>query len=204
MALKDHSLDDKIIKAARSEFMEYGFRQASLHRLSNCAGITTGALYTRYKNKDELFCSLVSDLMSMIAERTAPAAKNYYIAKESKSADDFSAAMEFEKRLYLELLFEHYEECTLFFCKSDGSSIEVMLHNMLAKKTEATVEFLQGIAKKTVNANAVRMLMSTQFHFFRELLESGLDKDAAVACMETVEKYNESGWRRIFEELEIG
>ena len=28
MALKDHSLDDKIIKAAFDEFMEFGFQKA--------------------------------------------------------------------------------------------------------------------------------------------------------------------------------
>ena len=32
-------------------------------RKTQKAGITTGALYTRYKNKDELFCSLVSDVV---------------------------------------------------------------------------------------------------------------------------------------------
>ena len=204
MALKDHSLDDKITNAARREFMKYGFRQASLHRLADSAGITTGALYTRYKSKDELFCSLIADLMTLIGSRSAAVPEHYYAAQKSRSADDFSAAMEFEKRCYIELLFAHYEECTLFFCKSDGSSIETMLQAMMQKKTEITVDYLQGLTKKPVDANAIRMLLSTQFHFYRELLESGLDKDAAIACMETVEKYNEAGWRRLFEELEIG
>ena len=34
MAVKDHSLDDKIIKAAKEEFMEHGFRKASLHKIA--------------------------------------------------------------------------------------------------------------------------------------------------------------------------
>ena len=55
MALKDHSIDNRIIVAARKEFYEYGFTQASLRKIASRAEVTTGALYTRYKNKDELF-----------------------------------------------------------------------------------------------------------------------------------------------------
>jgi len=54
LANKDHSLDDKIIRAAYSEFLAYGFCKASLHKISEKAGVTTGAIYTRYKNKDAL------------------------------------------------------------------------------------------------------------------------------------------------------
>lgn len=60
MALKDHSIDNRIIAAARKEFYEYGFTQASLRKIASRAEVTTGALYTRYKNKDELFEYLVS------------------------------------------------------------------------------------------------------------------------------------------------
>ena len=59
MANKDHSLDDGIIQAAYSEFLAYGFQQASLHKIAEKAVVTTGAIYTRYKNKDALFSSLL-------------------------------------------------------------------------------------------------------------------------------------------------
>ena len=63
MALKDHSIDNRIIAAARKEFYEYGFTQASLRKIASRAEVTTGALYTRYKNKDELFEYLVSEVL---------------------------------------------------------------------------------------------------------------------------------------------
>lgn len=63
MANKDHSLDDKIIKAAYSEFLAYSFCKASLHKISEKAGVTTGAIYTRYKNKDALFVALLQDFL---------------------------------------------------------------------------------------------------------------------------------------------
>ena len=55
MTNRDHSMDDGIIQAAYSEFLAYGFQKASLHKIAEKAGVTTGAIYTRYKNKDALF-----------------------------------------------------------------------------------------------------------------------------------------------------
>ena len=55
MANRDHSLEDRIVQAAYSEFLTYGFQKASLHKIAEKAGVTTGAIYTRYKNKDALF-----------------------------------------------------------------------------------------------------------------------------------------------------
>ena len=55
MALKDHSLDDKIITAAFYEFMEFGFQKASIRKIAERAGVTHGAVYTRYNSKDALF-----------------------------------------------------------------------------------------------------------------------------------------------------
>lgn len=77
MANKDHSLDDKIIRAAYSEFLAYGFCKASLHKISEKAGVTTGAIYTRYKNKDALFVALLQDFFEAMKVMFAPVAKEY-------------------------------------------------------------------------------------------------------------------------------
>ena len=35
MANKDHSLDEKIVEAARNEFLEVGYRNASMRKIVN-------------------------------------------------------------------------------------------------------------------------------------------------------------------------
>ena len=72
MALKDHSLDDKIVKAAFDEFMEFGFQKASIRKIADRAGVTPGAVYTRYNSKDALFCSLVSNFLSSVKTQSEP------------------------------------------------------------------------------------------------------------------------------------
>ena len=87
MALKDHSLDDKIIKAAFDEFMELGFQKASIRKIADRAGVTPGAVYTRYDSTDVLVCSLVSNFLSMVKAHSQSIGKIYYDLSESKHVD---------------------------------------------------------------------------------------------------------------------
>ena len=59
MAVPDHSIDPRILASARKEFLEKGFEKASLKGICQGADVTTGALYKRYKGKEELFCAVV-------------------------------------------------------------------------------------------------------------------------------------------------
>ena len=75
MALKDHSLDEKIVKAAVDEFMEFGFQKASIRKIADRAGVTAGAVYTRDNSKDALFCSLVDNFLSAVKNQSEPLCK---------------------------------------------------------------------------------------------------------------------------------
>ena len=50
--------------AAKAEFMEKGFREASLRNIAKSAGVTTGALYGYYGSKEELFKSHILQLFT--------------------------------------------------------------------------------------------------------------------------------------------
>ena len=89
MANRDHSLDDGIIQAAYSEFLAYGFQKASLHKIAEKAGVTTGAIYTRYKNKDALFASLLQDFFETMQVLFAPIAEEYEKADRSSQPPSY-------------------------------------------------------------------------------------------------------------------
>lgn len=60
MANRIKGLDEKITVSALQEFMVYGFKDASTNRIAKRSGVTSGALYIRYNNKDDIFEFLVA------------------------------------------------------------------------------------------------------------------------------------------------
>ena len=51
--LKD-SLRKAILDAAKEEFLEYGFKDASMRRIAAKANMTVGNLYRYFKNKESI------------------------------------------------------------------------------------------------------------------------------------------------------
>lgn len=201
MASRDHSLDDGIVQAARAEFLSCSFQKASLHKIAENAGVTTGAIYTRYRNKDALFVSLLRDFLDMLNDILAPAAAEYEKATQIGTAEAILDAIDFEERFYFKLLAEYYEECTLFFSRSDGSSVEAMLRELMDRKTEQTAAFFAGVYGKEPNADAVRLLMGAQFWFFRQLLDEHMEEERMFACLHSLLDFFNAGWRQLCDSL---
>lgn len=49
---------DRLLRAASTVFAERGFAGASMHQVAAAAGFTTGALYSNFANKDDLFFAI--------------------------------------------------------------------------------------------------------------------------------------------------
>lgn len=52
---------DAILAAAATEFAEHGFTQASFNRIIKAAGISKGAMYYYFADKDDLFRTVLSE-----------------------------------------------------------------------------------------------------------------------------------------------
>ena len=52
---------ERIHQAAKAEFLEKGYKGASLRNIVKSVGMTTGAFYGYYKSKEELFEALVGE-----------------------------------------------------------------------------------------------------------------------------------------------
>ena len=58
-----------ILSAAMQEFLEKGYKSASLRNIVKTAGVTTGALYGYYDSKEDLFEALVGEHYDFLLSR---------------------------------------------------------------------------------------------------------------------------------------
>ena len=57
----DKETRQKLLVSAKKEFMEKGYVKASLRNICKNAGVTTGALYFFFKDKEDLFGNLIRE-----------------------------------------------------------------------------------------------------------------------------------------------
>ena len=148
MSNRDTSIDSRLIESARKEFIEKGFIKAELKTICEDANVTTGAVYKRYKGKEELFGAVVEKavvtLDSFVSERTDvdfssmsdEEVKNTWIMNEKYILDVFR------------ILWDIREEFVLLLEKSAGTVHENFGHDFAFRMTHAYMQYYEETKRR--------------------------------------------------------
>ncbi|MCR5153691.1 MAG: TetR/AcrR family transcriptional regulator [Lachnospiraceae bacterium] len=166
MATPDKSIDPRLLKAAETEFLKQGFIKAELKNICESAGITTGAIYKRYKGKEDLFCAVVADVANELED---------FLAKRSEM--DFSAftdeeiyeswVMTYENMVPLfKLLYKNHNKFKLLIGKAAGTRYENFNHEFVTRTSLAYEQFYKeakkrGLAQAEVTREEFHVLISS-------------------------------------------
>lgn len=143
MATRDHSLDQPILESARKEFLAKGFEKASLKQICENAGVTTGAVYKRYKDKEELFAAVVAqtveDLYQIAEEKCS-------VNLDEISDEDLIKAWDMDTDYMLwwfRFLFDRYDGFVLLIKCAETTRYADFQHDWVEKMTEGTYAYYE-------------------------------------------------------------
>ena len=68
MGEQDQQTRQRLLRCAKAEFLSRGFEHASLRRICEAAGVTTGAVYFFFQNKEDLFAQIVQDTAQQLTQ----------------------------------------------------------------------------------------------------------------------------------------
>ena len=201
MALRDHSLDDKIVTAAREEFLEKSYSGASLRKIAEKTGATVGAIQTRYKSKNELFGFLLSPLLNEIEVLFQNTKTEYYSGMENDFFAGLKTSMQHESAAILHLIFDHYEEAILLLCRSAGSSFEHYFDGLVQSKVKESAAFFRAEGVDDIDEKLLGLLISAQFDSYRRIVAECTDRKTAERYMDAMMVYHFGGWAAFFESV---
>ena len=165
MSVADRSIDPRILDSARTEFLTSGFEKASLKTICEGAGVTTGALYKRYKGKEDLFCAVVEqtveDLYEVAHARDDkdPAAMS---DQELIKAWDMDGA---DMMWWFRFLYDRRDDFYLLLSCSQGTRYANFPHDWVELLTKATSAYLseaqrRGLCRNDVEPAELHILLS--------------------------------------------
>lgn len=201
MALRDHSLDDKIITAAREEFLEKGYSGASLRKIAEKAGVTVGAIQTRYKSKNDLFMCLLKPFLDQIEAMFQSTREEYYSGADADFLTGLKISMRHESEMILHLIFDHYEEAVLLICRSVGSSLEHYFDEIVQSKIKESIAFFRETGFTGVDEKLLGLLICAQFDSYRRIVAECPDRKAAEQYMDSLMIYHFGGWTAFFDSV---
>ena len=166
MSVPDKSIDPRLLTSAKEEFLDKGFIKAELKTICENAGITTGALYKRYKGKEDLFCAVVDNIAELLDVFIGERSDIDFSALSDKEIYD-SWQMTYDSMLPLfSLLNEHRDTFTLLIDKAAGTRYENFSHEFVTRMSYAYEQFYteaykRGLAKAEVTREEFHALLSS-------------------------------------------
>lgn len=139
----DKETKKKLLECAMKEFSEKGYMKASIRNICKEAGVTTGALYFFFKDKEDLFGNLVAETLYGLDNIIEQHFIEEVTATEALSGGDMSvaalaAAQGFDDdmaiaREVIRYLFKHKDVIELLLTKAQGSCYENLPDKMVDK-----------------------------------------------------------------------
>ena len=106
-----------------------------------------------------------------------------------------------ESKAILHLIFAHYDEALLLFCRSAGSSMEHYFDAVVKSKIDESIAFFHSAGCTGVDERLLGLLISAQFDSYRRIVIDCPDRESAEKYMSALMTYHFGGWTALFDSI---
>ena len=197
---------ERLIESALAEFSEKGYTKASLRKICADAGVTTGALYFFFKDKEDLFAAIVEqpfDELKKILLGHFTSEKEMSLSEMYEHIngghDELSAAL-------IHQLYANYDAFMLLLTKSQGTRFESAVDEMVDMTDKTYRAMAENMARqlpdKHINSYMLHWLSHMIIDAFIHLLTHEPNEKNAVGIMTRIMNFYVSSWvKLVFDDM---
>ncbi|MDO4303433.1 MAG: helix-turn-helix domain-containing protein [Bacillota bacterium] len=189
---EDHNVKEALLKAGREEFLDKGFERASLRKICEKAGVTTGAVYFFFESKEDLFHQIVAGTVKQLDS----------LAKEL-TAEEFegsSSSFASDQKL-MEFLWNNRREVKLLLEKAEGTRYETFKNEIFSQMETNFSLFFQKYGNLKEDKNLTRVLVEMRMRGYMELIYGGYSLEEVLRLSELIGYYADGGFQSLLEKL---
>ncbi|HIX09155.1 MAG TPA: TetR/AcrR family transcriptional regulator [Firmicutes bacterium] len=203
MREKDDGAREKILAAAKAEFMEKGFADASMRTIAECAGFTTGMLYSRFADKAELFRELTQGAADALYNYFLRVQEDFARLPEQEQATGMHAYVTDKVRHMVDLIYDNFDAFKLVLFRSNGSDYEFFIDRMIDVETRHTFRYIEvlrslGYTVPEIRKDFAHMMASAMLNGMFEVVMHDLSKEDATAYIGQLQVFFNAGWDKLF------
>lgn len=199
MAENAENTKTKILQSAKAEFLEKGFMAASLRTIAANAGLTTGAMYRHFKDKDTLFCALVDgaieETVAIINEGSVENHENL----ENPVGQAHSEDEQKEILSFIEYLYQNFDAFTLLLTKAAGSTHEKFLEEISDMYTNTLLKTMHWLIQKykitkAIDDMSIHFFANATINAFAEIVLHKMNKEEALVFIGNIHDFIHFGF----------
>ena len=193
-----------IMDYAKEEFLEKGFKDASVRNIAKNMGLTTGAVFRYYTDKEALFSAIVDDAAKTLYESYLETQNEF----QHYSPEKRHNIVEMNNPQYLlamlDIIYDSFDAFKLIICHSEGTRYANYIDrlvNIAEKNTHMFIEVMKkdGLKIKEVPANLVHIIYCANFTAVFEVVVHDMPKEEAVEYVSSLFEFFNSGWKTLLQ-----
>ena len=189
---------ERIIAAAKAEFLEYGFENASMRRIAANADITVSGLYKHFPSKEEMFAHLVQPVLDSF--------NTLYHQKEQEeqnAIEEIGAAAAFlnEDAVYaMGFIYDNFDEFKLLVCRSQGTRYEDCAHTLAEMEEESSLKHIEALRRRgdcvpEFDRREFHLLVSSNVEAVLQPIRHDFSREDAMHYAKTINEFFSRGWK---------
>ena len=192
----------RIQQAALEEFSGKGFLGASLRQIVKNAGVTTGAFYGYFSSKEALFASLVEPHAAALMGRFMEAQTGFAgLPEEAQPAHMGEASGNYVDWM-VDYICDHREPVKLLLTRSEGTSYEHFVHNMVEVEVEYTLQYMEvlrhlGKDIPTLDKSLCHIIASGMMGGIFEIVVHDMPREQALRDVDQLRDFYTAGWLKL-------
>ena len=202
MNITEETTLQNILNAAEAEFLQKGFKSASLRNIVKSAGVTTGAFYGYFKNKEALFNALVKPHADIFLDKFNEAQVTFADLPQAEQPDNMGKISGGCMMWMLDYMYDHPAAFKMLICCAEGTEYENFIHTLVEIETDYTHKFFDvlkslGYNVKKIDDQLEHILVSAMFSGFFETIIHDMPKEKAVMYISELREFYTTGWMKI-------
>lgn len=182
----------KIIRAAKEEFLLKGYSSASVRTICKNAGVTTGALYFLFENKEKLFNAIVAPLMNQWAILSQDLFRRELENPESANENE---------RKMMSILYQQKDIVILAMEKAEGTEYENMPQQLEAMLKSYFREYFEANMNHKVEDKLITILVQWRIQSYMTILKGSKSQKEALELSENMACYADAGTKALINQL---
>lgn len=193
---------EKILEIGKKEFLDKGFKEASLNEIVEKAGFTKGAFYGYYPTKESLFDSLVFEVINEFNEKFKKAKDDHFnLILQNKVSRTINLSTDYLK-YFVNYVYDHFDVFKLILCCSNGTKYNNYIHDLVVQDIIWTEEFFKILkAKNKIRGNISKelhhMIISAYFTAAFETVVHDMKREEAIKYIEELATFFNAGWKSL-------
>ena len=145
---KSEDTKQLILDTAKKEFMEKGYNDASVRSIAKQAGLTTGAIFRYFADKESLFAALVSPVADHMLDLYRKGGERGFASLTDGHPENMWNISDEVISVLVEYIFANKDAFYLLISQSAGSAYESFVDQLIEEEEKQTYAFQQEMIRQ--------------------------------------------------------